>query len=162
MFPKLIDLKKAKKKKVTPCNEKRDQIEMPLVSVRTSSARYVKSTGDRARIILTHLFLVNTLENTDQFCSHVRTARLTAFGSTTPRGVSPLTQAASQAQLRTHTPGVFLISGNMGLFSSWFWALILPSDRQNPLLTNGKSGSSQVLKLSSCQCVYRMGTHIWV
>lgn len=47
---KLIDLKKIKSVHVM-----KKRIDKSLVSVRTSSSRYVKSTGDRARIILAHI-----------------------------------------------------------------------------------------------------------
>lgn len=116
---------------------------MSLVGVRTSSFRYVQSTGDRARITLARLFLVNTLGNRDQFCSHAQAARLTSPGGTSPRGVSPLRQAPSPTQPRAHGPGIFLLSGNIGPFPSRFWALVVPSGRQSPSLTNETSGSSQ-------------------
>lgn len=107
MLLKRIDLKEEIKS-----NEKRDQIEMSLVSVRASSSRYVQSTGDGARIILAHLFLVHKLENRDQLCGRARAVRLTTLGGTSPRGVSPPRQATSQTQPKTPTPGIFLISGN--------------------------------------------------
>lgn len=109
---------------------------MSLLSVRASSSWYVQSTGDGARIILAHLFIVHKLENRDQLCGRARAARLTTLGGTSPRGVSPSRQAASQTQPKTPTAGIILISGNTRPFSPRFGAL----SGQSPSLTKATAG----------------------